>query len=280
MPRSRRRSSAITGILLPVSSDARQGIQSVEVAMKVLTALESLRRPASLSEIARAAELQPNKVHRYLVSLGRVGLVEQRRTSGFYALGPAMRRLGMEALRQVDEVNVATEYAEALRDETQHTINLTTWSDAGPVIVRWDYGAHPLPITVRPGSPVPLLDTAPGRVFLAYLPDATTNPVLREQQKRKTASHVDRQELVEMLEGIREQGYARVSEGIVPGLESIAVPIFGPGSALALVMGMIVPSSLLKRGIAASLTALLLATASSITKDLGGPTELRTPAGA
>lgn len=90
------------------NDDARQGIQSVENAKAVLLALESGAGPLTLTQVAEGAGMQPNKAHRYLVSLGRVGLVSQSPQSGRYDLGPAMRRLGAEALRRMDEVGVAS----------------------------------------------------------------------------------------------------------------------------------------------------------------------------
>lgn len=65
------------------------------------------------------------------------------------------RRVGVEALRRSDEVGPATGHAVALRDRTQRTANMATWSDAGLVIIRWDHGAYPLPVTNRVGSTLP-----------------------------------------------------------------------------------------------------------------------------
>jgi hypothetical protein len=56
---------------------ARQGIQSVENAMTVLLALERGAGPMTLTQVAEGCGMQASKVHRYLVSLGRVGLVSQ-----------------------------------------------------------------------------------------------------------------------------------------------------------------------------------------------------------
>jgi DNA-binding IclR family transcriptional regulator len=52
----------------------QQGIQSIEVGARVLFALEQARGPLALSEVARRSGMQPGKVHRYLVSLVRVGV--------------------------------------------------------------------------------------------------------------------------------------------------------------------------------------------------------------
>ena len=65
-----------------VPTDDRQGIQSVEIAMTVLDAVESGGIPVSLTQIAKATEMTPSKVHRYLVSLSRAGLVAQSHHAG------------------------------------------------------------------------------------------------------------------------------------------------------------------------------------------------------
>ena len=250
--------------------DDRQGIQSVEVAALVLTALEEATGPAPLTEIAKQPGLQPNKVHRYLVSLVRTGLAAQEQPSGRYTLGATARRIGVESLRRGDEVSLATNHVVALRDQTQHTTNLATWSDAGPVIIRWDYGAYPLPITVRVGSTLPLLDSSVGRIFLAHLPTALTRPALRNQQKHGETSTMSDGDLDTILEDVRASGFSVTAGGVIPGLSAIAAPVFASGPGLVLVVGVAVPTYALTAPVKKSLVAQLRDTAAAITHDLGG----------
>jgi DNA-binding IclR family transcriptional regulator len=256
-----------------MTRDDRQGIQSVEVAMRVLTALEQARGPVPLSSLAKLASMPPNKAHRYLVSLIRVGLAEQEQPSGLYTLGSATRRLGIEALRRGDEVSIATTHATALRDQTQHTTNLSTWSDAGPVIIRWDYGAYPLPITVRVGSTLPLLDSSVGRVYLAHLPTTLTAPALKAQQKRGETRSMPREEVQAVLADVREAGFSLTTGGVIPGLSAIAAPIFASGPGVALVLAIAVPTHALTPAVKRSLVKDLTSTCLAITKDLGGVPE-------
>ncbi|MFL1381727.1 IclR family transcriptional regulator [Nocardiopsis protaetiae] len=253
-----------------MSSDARQGIQSVEVAMEVLTALEEARRPVSLSTVARLAGLQPNKVHRYLVSLVRVGLAAQEHPSGLYTLGSTARRLGLEALRRVDEVGIASQHAVELRDRTQHTVTLNTWGDGGPTLIRWDHGAYPLPITVRVGSVLPLVDSSVGRVCLAHLPSTVTLPVLRAQQKRGEARTYTDEELALFTEEVHAEGVSVTTGTIIPGLAVIAAPVFGAGNGLALVLAAALPTRDLTARVRTRLAGEILRTGDLISRDLGG----------
>lgn len=253
----------------PRDPQARQGIQSVEIAMTVLLAMEAGAGPMSLSQIAACSRLQPSKAHRYLVSLSRVGLVTQSPTSGLYDLGPALRRLGAEALRRMDEVGLASEHLPGLRDRTRHSVNLAVWGDHGPVIVRWDYGAYPLPITVRVGATMPLFTSAVGQVFLAYLPETLTAPVLAAQRdlddpKPLTAKEIERAKAV-----VRRDGVAFTSGGLIPGLASVAAPVFTTAASLPLVVAIALPRPQAAPAVLQSLSADLLATTKAISAELG-----------
>ena len=68
-------------------------IQSVDRAIRVLTALQGARR-MSLSELAARLELAPSTTHGIVRTLVEHGMVVQERGSSRYQLGPAVLRLG------------------------------------------------------------------------------------------------------------------------------------------------------------------------------------------
>lgn len=251
-------------------SSPSQGIQSVELAMTVLRALEEARGPRSLTQIATGAGMAPSKAHRYLVSLVRVGMVAQSHRSGLYDLGSAMRRLGIEAMRRMDEVAQASEHLPGLRDRTSHAVSLAVWGDNGPVIVRWDYGAHPLPITVRVGATMPMLDSSVGRVFLAHLPEATTAPILHGQLAVDDREPPTEDAIGRIVADVRTRGYALTEGGVIPGVTSVAAPVLGVGESLPLVVAIMMPACHVDAGTIEGVTAELLATTAAIDSDTGG----------
>lgn len=246
------------------------GIQSVELAMTVLRVLEEARGPRSLTQIAAGAGMAPSKAHRYLVSLGRVGMVAQSHRSGLYDLGSALRRLGIEAMRRVDEVAQASEHLPGLRDRTSQAVSLAVWGDDGPVIVRWDYGAYPLPITVRVGATMPMLDSSVGRVFLAHLPEATTAPILHRQLAVGKRQALKERAVNRIVADVRKCGYALTSDGVIPGLTSVAAPVFGAGESLPLAVAIAMPAGHADAETLKAVTAELLATTAAIDSDAGG----------
>lgn len=249
------------------ADDGRQGIQSVEIAMTVLLTLEEGGGPMSLTQLATASGMQPSKVHRYLVSLSRVGLVSQSPISGRYDLGPSLRRLGADALRRMDEVGIASDHLPGLRDQTGHAVNLAVWGDNGPVIVRWDYGAYALPITVRVGSTLPLLTSSVGRIYLTYLPETLTRPVLRAQSPDGTRTDPGVVEEITAL--VRRNGYATTAGAVIPGIYSVAAPVFTTGDQLPLAVSIALPERLADAALLQSVTASLLETTRAMSADIG-----------
>lgn len=261
-----RRAVKASGPDIP-TDDARQGIQSVEIAMTVLLTLEQGGRPMSLTQLSTAAGMQPSKVHRYLVSLGRVGLVSQSPTSGLYDLGPSLRRLGAAALQRMDEVSIASDHLPQLRDRTGQSVNLAVWGDDGPVIVRWDYGTHALPITVRVGATLPLLTSSVGRVYLAYLPSALTLPVLHAQTSDPAGR--DGLAVADIVAAVRRDGLASTAGGVIPGIYSVAAPVFTTGGQPPLAVSVALPERLADAALLQAVTAALLDTTRAISADLG-----------
>jgi DNA-binding IclR family transcriptional regulator len=236
--------------------------------MRVIEAVQAGRGPLSLTQIAAASGMSASKTHRYLVSLGRVGLVTQSQRAGLYDFGPAMRRIGVEALRRIDEVAIATEYLPALRDRTGHSVNLAVWGDNGPVLVHWEYGAHALPMNVRVGSTLSLLHSSVGQVFLAYLPVATTRAVLEESAEGEPLqAFIDR--AAEVRADVRAQGVALTSGSVIAGLTALAAPVF-PDGALPLAVSVAMPSRLADAETLVEVESALRATTAQITAALGG----------
>ena len=72
----------------------------VRVGGQLLKALAHTGRRMALKDLAREAEMTPAKAHPYLVSFGKLGLIEQDPASGHYGLGPLAIQMGLISLQQ------------------------------------------------------------------------------------------------------------------------------------------------------------------------------------
>jgi DNA-binding IclR family transcriptional regulator len=213
--------------VLRAGSD-RSGIQSVEVAGIILNALTRAPAAVQLKDLAEAAGMKPAKLHRYLVSLMRTGLVEQNPSTGRYDIGPLSLTLGLAALGRVDVVRSATEVLPGLRDAIGETAVLAIWGERGPTVIRFEESSHPVTINVRVGSTLPVLRTALGMALAAFSPptridefiNAERADLIRSGASQWTVAHVNA-----ALAEVRAQGLARITGDLVPGVAAMAAPV-------------------------------------------------------
>lgn len=209
--------------------DAQHGVQSFEVGAGVLRAVVRGQRLMTLKDIAAAAQMPPSKAHRYLVSLIRTGLIEQDPLTSRYKLGPFALDIGLVALDRLDRVRLGLSAISDLRDRINETVGLAVWGDHGPVIVRWERPQRPITVNVVTGTSLPLLSSASGRVFGAWLPKSqTAAQISKELKARERHSGLGtRSEVDALFARIRADGVAPVTQHyIFAGVQAVAAPVF------------------------------------------------------
>ncbi len=209
--------------------DSKNGVQSLEIGIGILRAISSGHHAMMLKDIAGATGMSASKVHRYLVSLVRCGLVEQDPASSRYDLGPLALSLGLAAVDRLDRVKLGMAAIETLRDEINQTIALAVWSDNGPVIVRSVAPERPITVNVVTGTALPLLSSAGGRVFAAHLPRSETQDRISHEQAnvRLPAELHSAGGVAAMLAQVLAEGVATVAdEQQMPGVAAAAAPVF------------------------------------------------------
>lgn len=209
--------------------------------MSVLEAFARNRSAMSLKQVCQELDMAPSKVHRYLVSFVRGGMLTQLAANGLYDLGPTARRLGMTALARLDSFAAASKELLWLRDTTDQTVCLSIWADAGPTLIRWESGSAPLLMTIRVGSLLPLSESAIGRIFLAHMPRAIVQPILK-RQRQLAGLKGDRPSLTEeQIDEIRVARSIHLSSALIAGVDAIAAPVFDADSALSSVICLLAP---------------------------------------
>lgn len=218
--------------------DSVGGVNAVEQGASILKALAMLGPAPMLKDIALRAGMSPPKAHRYLVSFIRTGMVSRNGGTGRYELGPLAIQIGLAALRRLDVVSVATPALPLLSQRTGQPVFLAVWGTNGPTIVRSEDTDDPYVINSRPGSVLPMLPSATGRVFGAYLPRAKTRryieqdlgsngPGIRSNAPRSEA------ELEALFARVREEGMATTLGDLNIGIHAVSVPILDHTGALA-----------------------------------------------
>src|SRR5262249_19058963 len=144
------------------------------VAARVLKALAGLGGAATLKDLAAEVGMTRAKVHRYLGSLRAGGLVAQDAETGRYHIGSTAVTIGLVGLSRVSPVRQLQDLLPRVRDRLNATVTAAIWGERGPTIIGMEESDHLVTMNLRIGSVLPLLNTAIGRLFLAYLPPTQT----------------------------------------------------------------------------------------------------------
>lgn len=260
---------------MPEPADSRAGIQSVEVAARLLHALLEGGEALRLADLARRAAMPSAKAHRYLVSLIRAGLAAQDPASGRYDLGPLALRIGLHGIARFEPLRLAEQTIAALSAQAGESAALSVWAGSAPAIVRVAEARHGLAGQVPLGHACPLTWSATGLVFAAWEPAARTAPLLLEElrQNRRVARpgaphnvHM----LQARLEAIRQAGVAAV-DGAQGGAAAIAAPVHDANGALAMVVTVFGPQGRLDARPEAPLARLVAEAAARLSALMGGP---------
>lgn len=207
------------------------GVQSVENGLSLMLVVAHHRRPMKLTDIADQAGISPAKAHRYLVSFVRSGFVSQDPETGLYGLGPAALEFSLSCLATIEPISLATKAAERLCVETGHTVAVSVWGSFGPTVVRWEQPSRPIMVNVGLGSVFPLLRSATGRIFAAFMDPALIEGYLR------TNRHADQStQATETLEQVRKRGIARAEGDFMEGMSAFAAPVFDDRGRLVLAL--------------------------------------------
>lgn len=209
--------------------ESQHGVQSLEVGAAVLRAVVRGKPSMMLKDIAAAADMPASKAHRYLVSLIRAGLIEQDSMTSRYRLGAFALDIGLVAIDRLDRVRLGLSVISDLRDEVNETTALSVWGDHGPVIVRWERPQRPITVNVVTGTSLPLLSSASGRVFAAWLPrNQTEAQIARELKARPNRCGLtSRAEVDAVLAQVRSDGIAPLTQHYMTrGVQAAAAPVF------------------------------------------------------
>jgi DNA-binding IclR family transcriptional regulator len=215
----------------PREDKEQRAVQSVEVGGRLLLALANSQTPLSLRDLSSQAGLPPSRAHPYLVSFGKLKLIEQEPETGRYALGPAALQLGLTCLHQLDPVKASLPIAQQLAASTGHAVALAVWGNFGPTIIRMIDAREPLHVSMRAGTVMSILGTATGRAFAGVIPidriekamalalgdlEGQRFPLLKAKSK----------ELREAVAEVRDHGVARAQGRPIPGVNAFSAPAF------------------------------------------------------
>jgi DNA-binding IclR family transcriptional regulator len=249
---------------------SRRGIQSVEIAYRLLQVLQDSPQARPLKDIAAAAELTPSAANNYLVSLVRTGLAVAAERPGTYKLGPAALSLGMAAIQQIDAFDLLRREVTQLRDDTRRSAAVSTWTDDGVLSLFKQDGDLRAAFEMRTGL-ISLLATAAGKVFMACLPQSVTQPFVSRELQAMPQPQATLEEFYDQVQReLQRKKFTTILRADLSGYASISAPIFDFSGQARYAISLVGTRSTLLTDKGSAHVKALLDSAERATRALGG----------
>lgn len=242
-------------------------IQVLDRAAAILDVLA--RTPdARLPDIAASCALHRATAFRILSSLESHGLA-RRTAGGGWALGPRVVQLGALAYQEVYPGAQLRPLLAQLADATRLTAQV--WVRTGTSALCLDQCDSPteLRVTSRVGRSLPLHTSSPGKVLLAWAPDAVRDEVLAGPLATLAGKPVSRDELLGELQAIRTIGHKFAVAEVSSVMASLAVPVPGRHGEITTALNLLGTTADLVPARVTALVPVLLDAATRFAAELG-----------
>jgi IclR family pca regulon transcriptional regulator len=208
--------------------DSRNVVNSLSKGLRVLEAFTFERSEMTLSEVGRAADIDPGTAFRMLNTLVMLGYVARVPEGKRFRLTMKVVNLGLHAIGRADLRELARPILRSLVDEVSEAASLGVLDGADILYVeRVRAGLTRLGVDIRIGTHIPAISGVIGHAVLAYLPEPERDRVLATQPRRGelAASPMSRTQLLHSLATVRRQGYALQDSMFGNGLRILAAPV-------------------------------------------------------
>jgi len=207
------------------------GVDAVEVVGTILQALLSLPRPARLKELEAKTGIASAKLHRYLVSMIRCGLVTREEGGHRYNFGLLTYRISQVASHDHTALSLLEPHFEAFvaklgKPDLGQVVGIGQWVGRGVTIVRWFETSSPLSIRMKPGVGLGITTSATAKLLAAYQPRAVTEPIVRQELlEQGFGSNKAVEAVYAEYAAIRKAGIAASYGARREGLNALSVPL-------------------------------------------------------
>ncbi len=208
---------------------------SLDRALAVLHCLGVYPQGLTLSEIATELKLSVNFVYRVTQALVAHGYVVRDAEKRF-SVGSAMLKLCQPVIDDVPLTEAALPAMRWLSDQTGEAAHLGMLSGFEGIVLERVIGRAMIKFYVERGTRFPLHTSGPGKVMLAFTPEAERDEIIAGMkfERFQPWTIANRKDFLKCLDLVRAQGCAVDAGEHLEGHNCLAAPIFdAEGHAIA-----------------------------------------------
>lgn len=200
---------------------------SVQKAFKILHTIVDSPTGLGVSELAKQLKIGKSTVHGITSSLEALGVLVRDPVDKRYQVGYTLLELGRKTYGKIELREIARGPMERLMEKIGETIFLGIMNGDHITILDVVESRNELKITSPPGTRLPLLAGATGKIFLSLLDEKRSREIIQKVGLKKFTSRsvTDPKKFLKEIEEAREKGYAIDDEEYLVGVRAIAAPI-------------------------------------------------------
>jgi DNA-binding IclR family transcriptional regulator len=206
------------------------GTDAVKAVSRTFRILEYIRTSGGATLQELDGELDPAKstIYRHLVTLENHGFVV--REDDTYHVGLRFLNLARAAKERKPAYDIIGQKVERLASETGERAQFITEENGLGIHVHIEVGENGIHSDTGAGTVDYLHTMSAGKSILAYYPRERVDEIVdRHGLPEETENTItDREELYEVLERVRERGYAFNRSERRDGMQAIGVPVLAP----------------------------------------------------
>lgn len=178
-------------------------------------------------ELATAMNINHTNIYRILETFEKNGFIKKNPDTKKYSLGIAIWELGMNMYDSQNIDQLCLPILDQLKDTTGETAVLTILSGCEAITLLKSEPENKVKFLVTRGSRSPLYVGASYRAMLAFLDDSTIHSILNDELESYTPfTKTNKEEILNILEEIRVNGYSVSYGEYTPDVIAVAVPLF------------------------------------------------------
>lgn len=212
----------------------RNFVASLGRGLAIIEVFGRERRPLLSTEISALLDLNRATTRRFLITLTTLGYVEQR--GKLYSPTSKVLDLGYTYFAAQSFIEIADPIVHDLSQRVQETASMAILDGADVVFVCRSQVKRLISMSIDIGTRLPAHVTSTGKALLAHLPEERLHEILDSISfvKHTPQSVLSKEDLLERLAQVRQQGYALSIQELGSNLKSIAVPVWdNHGQAIA-----------------------------------------------
>lgn len=218
---------------------------SVEKALAMLEAFGGERRALSLAELAEQAGMTLSSAQRCTHTLAQIGYLKRDARLKRWALTPRSLAMSHAYLSGHTLLEQATTHLIDLNQASGESVSFSEPDDVDMVYIARFHSLKRFYIHMPIGRRLPMYCTAAGRAYLAALPPAAAQRILRRSEIRALTplTLTDPKQIWKRVQAARESGYAWAEQECYRGDLTIAAAVLGEDGAPLAAVNLAGPTS-------------------------------------